>query len=538
MKKIIGADPFTDAALAEQIAEEALLNRFCHTKALGWLRWDGARWAAVDDDDTVEAVRQHILGRYVDAVQRKAAAVKAGDQRAAADAEFQEQGWHRYQSRTKLEAVVKLAAGIETIKRDASDFDRDSDVLNTPAGLLHLDTLELESHDPSHLVTRITAVDYERGFTHPLWKTALEAIPEDAIAFLQARFGQGITGHTPDDDVMMVLTGTGNNGKTIVLTGIVNCLGNVEDGSAYAQMIPHELLLTGGTKGAATPEKMELRGARFAYIEETPEDRYLSVNTLKQVIGTPIQKGRHLYKNTVTWRASHSVFINTNFPPKVVETDEASWRRLGRVDFPWRYRPLDRHGNIADTRGEWLETDRAAHPDLKRAVGAEGPGDPDVLRAALAWLVEGAHRWYAHDRSLKTYRNPPSVVASIQEWRGESDQILAFVTNELAYDPNSWISSTELHHAFCAFVETQNGGAGRHGGMGQTLFVDRLKRHTGLGFRIRDERKRYGQSGESRWPNRSTLIGGIDDSRRDGKQLRAIVGVRFQDVDDWAGDAP
>lgn len=526
MKRIIGADPFTDAALAEEVADEALRDRFCQTKALGWLKWVGDRWAAVDDDVVVDAVRQHTLAKYVDAVKRKAEALRVGDQPAADRAGFDEQGWHRYQSRAKLEAIVKLAGGIEYIKRDAADFDAAPDVLNTPSGLLRLDTLITEPHHPRHLVTRITAVDYVPGAEHPMWKTTLESVPEDAVFYLQCRLGQAITGYPPDDDEMVLLTGEGNNGKTIVMTGVVNALGRIENDTGYAVMVASEILLTTGSKGGATPEKMDLRGARLAYMEETPEDRYLSVNTLKQIVGVPTIKGRKLYKDMITFRATHSIFLNTNFPPRVTETDEASWRRLTRMDFPYRYRPVGAENRVLDNRGEWLPTDRAADPGLKRAVGAEGEADPEVLRAALAWLVDGAHRWFERNRSLKSLPKPPSVLASIAEWRTESDYIQAFVSSELVEDRTSWITSEDLYDAFSDFMDGQS-RRGREVTPSQSVFVDRLKRHTGLGFRVQSVKKRIGGTGQSR-------RGLIAADKDHGKERKALAGVRFVTRDDWS----
>lgn len=529
MTRIFGADPFTDAAMAEEIADEALRDRFCQTRALGWLKWIGTRWAAVDDDVVIEAVRQHVRDKYIDAVRRKADALQQGDQKAAGNAEFDEKGWHRYQSRAKLEAIVKLAGGIEYIKRDATEFDADPDVINTPSGLLHLDTLLLEPHHPRHLVTRITAVDYDPDAAHHLWEAALGSVPCDAVAYLRRRLGQAITGYPPDDDEMAMLTGEGNNGKTIIMTAVVNCLGRVDDDTGYAVMIASEILLTTTAKGSATPEKMDLRGARLAYMEETPEDRYLSVNTVKQIVGTPTIKGRKLYRDLITFRATHSIFLNTNFPPRVTETDEASWRRLTRLDFPLRYRPVDAHGRALDNRGEWLPNDRPADPRLKRAVGAEGDADPDLLRAVLAWLVKGAHEWFTNNRSLKTLPKPPSVLASIAEWRNDSDYIHSFAASELVADSRSWITSEDLYEAFCEFMDGQS-RRGREVTPSQIVFMDRLKRHTGLGFRVQATKKRIGGPGQSR-----KGLASIDKDH--GKERKAVLGIRFATHEDWSRHA-
>ena len=71
-------------------------------------------------------------------------------------------------------------------------------------------------------------------------------------------------------------------------------------------------------------ELMTLRGARFALIEETPEARHLSVKRLKDTVGTPTMTARLIGKNNVTWEATHSLFLTTNYTPRVDETDHGT----------------------------------------------------------------------------------------------------------------------------------------------------------------------------------------------------------------------
>jgi hypothetical protein len=61
-------DRFTDARMAETVAHELLAGRFIWVAALGWLTWDGRRWADCSDVTVGEAVRAWTLERFKDAV--------------------------------------------------------------------------------------------------------------------------------------------------------------------------------------------------------------------------------------------------------------------------------------------------------------------------------------------------------------------------------------------------------------------------------------------------------------------------------------
>jgi putative DNA primase/helicase len=85
-------------------------------------------------------------------------------------------------------------------------------------------------------------------------------------------------------------------------------------------------------------ELMDLRGARLALIEETPEEGRLSVNRLKKVVGNPSITARRIRQDPVTFPATHTLFISTNYRPIVEETDHGTWRRLACLRFPYLFR--------------------------------------------------------------------------------------------------------------------------------------------------------------------------------------------------------
>ena len=46
---------------------------------------------------------------------------------------------------------------------------------------------------------------------------------------------------------------------------------------------------------------------------------------------------RLIRHDNVTWEATHSLFLTTNYLPRIDETDHGTWRRLAMVRFPYRF---------------------------------------------------------------------------------------------------------------------------------------------------------------------------------------------------------
>jgi P4 family phage/plasmid primase-like protien len=446
---------YTDAFMSERLVREALAGRFVYTVALGWLQHDGTRWVEVVDEIVHEATRKWTKAGYLAAVDvwRQAAANGATDKPFGEDPDIR--GWAGLQGAGRITSVVKLARGIESVFRDASEFDQDPALLNTPNGIVDLRTGARMPHSASRMITKITNVAYVPEAESPALKTALEALPDDVPEWLQLMLGEAITGASGER--MVLLTGGGRNGKTLLMGSVYRALGG------YAAKVPNTLLLRSKQAGAATPERMTLRGIRLAYMEETPEDGYLDANVVKDLLDAEIVDGRNLYKPSTSWVPTHSIFLNTNHPPTITDTGEGAWRRMARVDFPYRYRKPD----------EALENpnDRRGDPRLKAALGRSREGQ----EALLAWLVAGAVRYYAAGSIEEAGPTPASVTGSVRKWRHDSDDILRFVDEHMDFNLDTWVSGADLYREFVRFQKA-------HGQMplSQKAFTARLESHSAL----------------------------------------------------------
>ncbi|MEV5646440.1 hypothetical protein AB0L67_41345, partial [Streptomyces flaveolus] len=73
--------------------------------------------------------------------------------------------------------------------------------------------------------------------------------------------------------------------------------------------------------------------------------------------------------------------------------------------------------------------------------------------AVLAWLMEGARRWYAAHRVMPPH--PETVVTDTMKWRAECDLILAYWMDRLVPDPAAHILSSDLLADFNSWLENR-----------------------------------------------------------------------------------
>lgn len=406
---------FTDAFLVEELAE-AMADRFCWAAGLGWLRWNGRIWKEVSDVEPLEAVRVWASEQFDKVLTQQR-------QEPSKNLSGQIAGWRAILGKSRLTALRDLLRGL--IQRDAAEFDGDPDLLTVLNGTLHLPSGKLLDFDPAHCITKSADAEYRRGFTHPLWTKALRAIPGDMHFWYQDRLGQALTGHPVPDHTLVIAHGSGSNGKSTIVATVRRTLGD------YGVMISDRVLMA--SPDAHPTELMDLRGARYAVMEETPEARHLNVQRLKTVLGTDSIKARRIRQDPVEFLASHSLFINTNYRPVVTETDWGTWRRLSLMPYPFTFKkpglPLD---NVWERTGD---------PALAYACN-----DSEVRSAALAWMAEGAREWYARGKMM--LETPERVERETREWRSETDLILGFSDECLRFTPDAFTQTQEMLTAF------------------------------------------------------------------------------------------
>lgn len=385
-------DEFTDVAVAEK-AVHAFGEAHHPVKwneGLGWFGWDGKRWRSMSP----EQIKRNLVKFFERWITEEDAA-HVGDQ--SSDWDSRRGQLRALLSTRKVNAVSALLPGICYVP--SSFFDQHPDLLNCPNGVVSLRDGSMSPHDPTLGFTKITRVPYLPGAADERWDQIKSALDDDEAEYLLYRLGQAATGYIPADDKVVFLVGNGENGKTTLMTPVRRALGD------FAVTVRQELLI--GDRSQHPEVKMSLFGARLAFLDETAE-AYLNPHRLKDIAGNLELNGRHLYKSNVSWWPTHSLIVNTNYPPKVTETDHGTWRRLEQIRFNKQYGKTAR-----PIRG------------LREAASM----DKTLWTAALADVVQHAVQVMGWNGEVP--EPPQSVVAATNEWRDDNDSLSVFVSERL-----------------------------------------------------------------------------------------------------------
>lgn len=482
------ANEFSDLRLAETVAEEVLLNKYVVLggRRAQWYKYDGKSWNIVTESEPMQDLVTFVKARHSKAF---------SDWQSGKGSKDDVDGWGTMHRAGRLNSVLSLAATFEGVAANGVEFDADVDLLNCQNGIVDLRTGQLLPHDPSYLMTKITNVSYDPSAMHEDWEKALGAVPSECLDWLQVRCGNAITGRLPDDDVVVLMCGRGENGKSTIVDAVQGALGS------YYRLISPQVLMSKGRD--AGPEAYELMGLRWAQLEETAENGRLDANKVKQATGAQINVTPK-YMNTIVFDATHTLFISTNNPPIINETDHGSWRRFLMTPFPYTFvkphvEPPTKFHKIGD-------------PTLKHRV----KNDPSVRRAVLAWLVAGAQKWYEGGEIMPA---PPTCVADrTKQWKMEVDQVLQFLTEFTVMEGGYAIRSEELLEEFREWQKARGSAA-----WGPNTFLQRMQGHHdvisgGVEFRkFRTNRIRLSKKHD---PN--------GEKPTNSPQLRGFVGVRFK----------
>ena len=390
--------------------------RFCHAFKK-WLVWDGMRWA-VDDTDQARRLAKLTMLEFL----RQAPAGDAAEKFARASLDSR-----------RISSLLSMAE-CEIFVRPA-DLDTDPFALNFLNGTVDLRTAVLREHRKADLITKLVRHQYRPGAKCPRWLAFLTqimgAVPDageaglqradELIDYLQLALGYSITGEAGEKAVF-VAHGSGDNGKTTMLSLVRDVT------REYATVVGLDLLTTRDESNNVAAARAKLLGARFVTSSETEEGQRLSAARLKRICQGPggeIEACRK-FENPVTFPETHKLWIDANHKPELPASDAAVWNRLHLIPFTVTI-PKDRQDRELKTKL------------LKEAEGI------------LAWLVEGARRWYATGLP-----DSKAVAKATTAWRVEMDRLSAYLDEHTskADDPNARLPSRVLYENYKSWCES------------------------------------------------------------------------------------
>ena len=394
-----------DEAPPPQYTEDALALEFTRRNgddwrfvaAWGqWLVWTGSQW-------------QHettLRGLHLSRLVCREAAAQCGRAKLAA----------RLASASTVSAVERLARADRRHAATVEEWDRDPWALNTPGGVVNLNTGDRRAHDPADRMTRLAGATPQGDC--PTWKTFLATITDNDAelqAYLQRMVGYSLTGLT-SEHALFFLYGTGANGKSVFCNVVAAILGD------YATTAPMDMFMA--TTGDRHPTDLAgLRGARFVSAAETEQGRRWAESKLKLMTGSDPIKARFMRQDFFEFLPQFKLVIAGNHKPAIRNIDEAMRRRFHMVPFTV---------TIPKPRRDKTLTDRL----LSERDGI------------LAWALQGCLDW-----QRQGLMPPTAVQAATQEYFDDEDALGRWMAEACDVGPARTELTATLYGAWKIWAE-------------------------------------------------------------------------------------
>lgn len=343
------------------------------------------------------------------------------------------------QSRNSSRIVNTLKLTRAAMKdADMDDFDADPWDLNTPIGIVNLKTGEVIPHAPGHRCTMITEVSPLFDAPHPRWDAFLDLVScgnEDMIDFLQQVAGMSLVGQVYEEG-LIICWGSGSNGKSTLFEIWLALM------RQYGGSVRNEVLM-GNRLGTEVAGANQLRGKRLVVASELENQQVMSNSLLKRLTSRDEISANVKFAEPITFKPTHTLVIHTNHLPRLKDVDYGTIRRIIVIPFNATISQDDKQNDFAEN-----------------LVREEGP-------AILAWMIEGAIRFYNNGMKLKK----PACIREASERYIEGEDLLnRFIRDccEIVPDKGEYIG--QLYVRFKTWCEEE----GIHCSLGRNKFGDEL----------------------------------------------------------------
>lgn len=402
-----------------------------------WFLFNGITW----DEDHKAAHEQGVVHLLLET-----------GKRARADDNTELAKWIRSMGRASSPNLARWARSDPRIAVERKEFDRHRHIIAVGNGVLDLDTHAFTpQHDPKLLLTKRLYVDYDKDAQCPQWTGLLETLLPDAEIrdYLQRAAGHTLLGDA-QERALFLLHGKPGTGKSQVVKVLERMFGDFAETANATTFNEHS------KKASITNDLNDLRGKRFVAVAELDEDERLNEALIKRLTGGDTAKSRGLYQENSSWDVEFSLWMVTNFLPRLNSDDAAMWTRVKPIEFP------------VLVKGQGAEVKKIG----EKIFAEEASG-------VLNWLLEGVRKY--QERGLDDLTQ---ITEAVARYRHEVDTAAQFIDaaeeeHLIVKDPAQHMPSRNLHTMYTEWCHRN----GNNRPLGERRFGQRME---SLGF----ERKR------------------------------------------------
>ena len=240
---------------------------------------------------------------------------------------------------------------------------------------------------------------------------------------------------TCKEQTLNMYVGIGQNGKSVLVNLMEQVLGE------YKGDVPLSLLTQQRVKiGGVSPELVQLKGVRYAVIQEPSKGDKINEGIMKQLTGgDPIQARSPYMTAIMTYLPQFKLVICSNEFMEITSTDHGTWRRVRVVDF------------------ESLFTEKPKNDDPQKPY--QYLLDKDIKEKFKSWKEIFASLLVQRAFLTKgNVKDCSKVTASSTTYRESQDSIAEFIASRMMFNESSCLTKMVIAEQFKDWHASNYGG--------------------------------------------------------------------------------
>jgi P4 family phage/plasmid primase-like protien len=416
-----------------------------------WYRFNGNHWEVSDQGICIRRILStEVAGEYLrcaNEYNQKIMQLNASDNDSESGSDNIVKALEeKVKSANKIASCLKTTSFKDNIVKECSELfldtkfydklDNNLMLMGVQNGVLDLERREFREGRPDDYICKKCDVNYiETDMADPEFREKINLVErffqqilpiESVRKYLLLRFASCLTGH--DDEKFPILTGTGGNGKTILLEFLQSIFGE------YSCTVSTTIFTQrSGSSSAASPEIARIRGVRLISAEETEEGSSLNVAKMKELTGGNKITTRKLFEDIEEFKPQAHWFLVCNNLPKITSDDGGTWRRVRVVHFPSSF--------VEDPSDPMYE----GTPYVFQRDEHVGEKLYECREAFFSYLF---NHYYPEFKRLGAIREPSEVMMTTNSYRQENDHFFQYIKDRIIKSPNSVVKISELHNDF------------------------------------------------------------------------------------------
>ena len=341
--------------------------------------------------------------------------------------------------------VMREAMEIFYDKDFVKNMDTNKYLLCFNNGVIDFTTKTFRDGYPQDYITKTCGINYieYNSENSEMVKTSNEIISfmeklfpvENLNRYMWEHLASCLIGTNPNQ-TFNIYCGSGSNGKSILTDLMSHSLGEYK-GTVPITLVTEKRNAIGGTSS----EIMQLKGIRYAVMQEPSKDTKINEGIMKELTGGDPVQGRALYCESEVFEPQFKLVVCTNTMFDITSNDDGTWRRIKKCDFMSKF--IDEGEEHTDDTKYVFTKDKS----LKNKL-------PELAPVFMSMLVKKA---FETDGDVKDCE---AVTSASSTYRKGQDYISAFVLERIIKtgDSQDKIGKKSLMEGFKQWIETEQTG--------------------------------------------------------------------------------